>query len=446
MGLWKYFLIAEVPEAIAEHKSTRLCAWRAAAGPVVAAVLAAGATAVWITGRVQRPRYEPKSMLEEKFNQGYPSQCGKMEPNVEYIVENVWYTNLDHIPTAEMCCAMCQGNSRCMSFTWVQNAGLAGCPSQCWLKGGTPQRSQHKVGTVSGIPPPRKAFPGVPSAPARPGLLCFSLMVPHGTEPSLIAWQSENRASIFACDATAVYSNVIMTIGSVTTRMVDSDLKCQYGGDSQSALNAWIFIAVWRAVINDQTYKLYDWTVKVDPDAVFFPDRLKSVLVSHAGSPYVNNCHYGMHGPIEVLGRVAVARLEQGYRSSYDGKTPHECVEKLVFGQWGEDMFLDQCLSKVYKLQAPTEPRLMCEDHCDCPDFYWCSKSNYHVSFHPFKSVDAYSNCIANALAGAPAPPPVLASTLPPTYYNAVPAPLPAQLAFSPYTPVPVPVPAPSYS
>jgi len=388
---------APVFESAEQPKQQRK--WRASVAGLVAALLGASATAAWVGGRTRGPWLRPQEALEAKFAQG-GSRCGKLEQNVEYVVPNAWFKHLDHIPSAEMCCALCQGEPKCLSFTWIQNAGLDGCPSQCWLKGGTPQGTQVKQGAVSGLPPPRKVFTGAPSAPATPTLFCFSLMVPSGSEPKLLGWQAENGVSIFACEATTVYSNQQLQVGSQMTHLVDSDLKCQYGGDSQSALNAWIFIAVWKAVIDDNTYESYDWTVKVDPDAVFLVDRLKYVLASHAGAAYVNNCGYGMHGPIEVLGRAAVRALAQDYQASQDGKAPHRCVAEQNFGQWGEDMFLDQCLSKIYGLQAPLEPRLMCEDHCDCPQYYWCSPDNYAASYHPFKTVAAYANCMANAMGG----------------------------------------------
>lgn len=475
-----YAPISEAPEAAGDRTARLHC--RRAGAAVLAATFSVGAAAFWLHGRLKRLGSEPQqATFLEKFVSG-TGECGKIEQNIDFVSDSPWFTNLDHIPTVEMCCALCQGNSKCKSFTWVKNAGLDGCPSQCWLKGGEPTQRRPKAGVVSGLPPPRKVFTGLPASPASPTLSCFSLTVPNSTEPALLNWQSQHSAGIFACDKTTVYSNRIMPVGNTMTHMVDSDLKCKYGGDSQSALNSWIFIAVWKAVVKDGYFRTYDWTVKADPDAVFLPHRLKTVLASHTGAPYVNNCQYGMHGPIEVLGRIAMEKLEESYQESADGRAPKRCVEGLHFGQWGEDMFLDQCLSKIYGLKAPIENRLMCEDHCDCSDFYWCSASKYpdRVSFHPFKTVDAYSNCIANALAGstqgagssssngvaanAPAPQPVApalaapapapqpyygsaaASAMAPAGYPTPPA-VPAQATAASavqYTPVPVPVPVPS--
>jgi hypothetical protein len=231
-------------------------------------------------------------------------------------------------------------------------------------------------------------------------LFCFSLMVPGTAEVKLITWQHKNRASIFACDKPVVYSNVSTEVTpGVTTVEIDSNLKCGYGGDSGSALNAWIFISLWKTVVTDKTYAAYDWVVKVDPDCVFFPDRLGPVLASHQGVGYVNNCRYGMHGPIEVFSSGAITTLGLDYEKSWDGKAPKTCM-KMHFGQWGEDMFIDQCLLKL-GVTGPIDPRLMCEDHCDCPAWYWCKNGTDRVSFHPFKTVEAYENCMANALGGA---------------------------------------------
>jgi len=249
-------------------------------------------------------------------------------------------------------------------------------------------------------------LPQVPSGVGGPGgtLYCYSLFVSTSYELDMLKWQHEHKASIFTCDGYGVYSNKHVTIApGVKSIIVDSDLKCEYGGDSGTALNAWIFIAVWKAVIDDGSYKNFDWVIKVDPDAVFFPDRLGLILKDYPKKGYLNNCKYGMHGPIEVVSSDAMNMLAQDYARSWDGKAPKKCVTGPDFGLWGEDMFLDQCLSKVLEVKPrPLEPRLMCEAHCDCPAWYWCTNGTDRVSFHPFKSPEAYAICMGNALHGEP--------------------------------------------
>merc|ERR1712176_347307 len=73
-------------------------------------------------------------------------------------------------------------------------------------------------------------------------------------------------------------------------------------------------------------------------------------------------------------------------------------------------MFLDKCLMSVLNVKPrDTDTRLLCESENHCPDWYWCTNGTRRVVFHPFKTVDAYKNCMANAVAGAqPMPPPPL--------------------------------------
>jgi len=345
---------------------------------------------------------------EETWAQGedFDSQAPKMDVDVEYQVDGGWGTNYDHIPTPEMCAAMCQGVAKCQAYTWVKDAGLPGCPSQCWLKDSVGTKKPKK-GLVSGVPPARKEFIAAPLGKDGPGgsLYCFALMVPGGYEQGLLKWQEENKVGIFGCDAAAVYSNKAITVAPhVVTEVVNSTLKCGYGGDSGSALNAWIFIAVWQKVIDVADYKKHDWVVKVDPDAVFFADRLGRLLAKHKGAGYINNCKYGMHGPIEVFSKRAIDMLADDYKGSWDGKAPKKCVTGQHFGQWGEDMFMDQCLNKVLEVRPrPTDSKIMCESHCDCASWYWCNEGEDMVSYHPFKSIDSYKNCLSNALGGSSA-------------------------------------------
>eukprot|EP00405_Crypthecodinium_cohnii_P011914 CAMPEP_0206438822 /NCGR_PEP_ID=MMETSP0324_2-20121206/11860_1 /ASSEMBLY_ACC=CAM_ASM_000836 /TAXON_ID=2866 /ORGANISM="Crypthecodinium cohnii, Strain Seligo" /LENGTH=439 /DNA_ID=CAMNT_0053906357 /DNA_START=1 /DNA_END=1320 /DNA_ORIENTATION=+ len=348
------------------------------------------------------------SEKKDSFLPDFPSQCGKMEEGVEYNVEGGWYLALDHIPDPEMCCSMCQGTSKCLSFTWVQDAGLDGCPSQCWLKGGEPKWTDKKSGVVSGLPPPRAPFPSSKElaalqAPPKEKKLggsffCFSLMVPGSYEEDLLKFQHEEKISIFGCDEWDVYTNRTIHIApGLTTSLVPVDLTVTFGGDSYTALNSWIFIAVWKKVIDDGRHMTHDWVVKVDPDAVFFPERLRPIAEQYKGLGYINNCKYGLHGPIEVISGQALKVLEADYKASYDGKAPKQCVEKLHFGLWGEDFFLSRCLWQIHNITRETEGALMCEAHCDCPDWYWCDGDR--VTYHPFKRTDMYRQCMANSIA-----------------------------------------------
>jgi len=289
---------------------------------------------------------------------------------------------------------------------------------------------------------------------------CFSLMMPFGYEPRLLLEQKKRSVGIYACNEAVVFSNVSTLLSGqpspVEVQLIDGSLAVAYGGRWMTALNTGVFNRLWMEVIKLQRYRYHDWSVKVDPDAVFFADRLRQLLrhkepykeiphvqnepdnfdkcttcrleehkhdscASHvrwwqqqghtcpdaltlAARPppsdcgcecddfacdlpnsavYLNNCKWGLHGPIEVLSRRAVATFAAGLP---------RCVG-LLSHPWGEDKFLDQCL-QLLGVNRDNEYSLLSETACGeqpAP----CGTSN--VAFHPFKSIQSYFTCHAYA-------------------------------------------------
>jgi hypothetical protein len=333
-----------------------------------------------------------------------------MEEDTDYTTDSDYGYNIDHIPHPEMCCSLCQGDTKCTAWVWVKDAGLEGNPSQCWIKGGNlTKKHRHKKGVMAGAPPKKLEMTPLEPVLAEKGeqtLFCFALIMPpaklsdrSSEEGLLMIWQHENKASIFGCDEWAIYSNQSVPLWpGYKTSTVNSTLTCAFGGDSGTALNAWIFIAVWKKVLDEGTYLKHDWTIKVDADAVFFPQRLRKVLKDHEDDAYVSNCKYGLHGPIEVFAKKALSTLHDDYKKNWDGSAPKRCITEQHFGLYGEDMFMDQCLSKILKVGShPVDSRIMCEAHCECTEWYWCNNGTDRVVFHPFKTVGSYRNCMANA-------------------------------------------------
>jgi len=227
-------------------------------------------------------------------------------------------------------------------------------------------------------------------------LFCFALMLPHGGEPKLLKMQYSINANIFGCDEYSVFSNQVLEVGpGLLTSVVNSTLKCGKGGEFGTALNTDIFLAVWAEVLRQGRFLFHSWTVKADPDCVFFPNRLRKLLQHHEPDPengvYLNNCKYGMHGPLEVFSRNAVVAW---------GDSRERCVKhftELCSGPclWGEDMFIDQCMQRVVGAQRDDEWSLLVEDHCDAPEGWTDCKDTDKVSFHPFKEVSDYEECWA---------------------------------------------------
>lgn len=283
-------------------------------------------------------------------------------------------------------------------------------------------------------------------------------MMPFGYEPALLAEQSRQKVGIYGCDEHVVFSNTtrILDKGNASSpvdiTIVRGSLAVQYGGRWGTALNTGVFNKVWLHISHMQRYRYFDWVVKVDPDAVFFPERLRQVLAYHSPesgikstSPepdsircnmckkdgfekdtcashvqwfqkqghgcaealrftarkapkdcececddfacdmptsagmYLNNCKWGLHGPIEVLSRRAVAIYAAGLP---------QCINFLK-EQWGEDKFMDKCLQQLGVTRV-NEYRVLSETACGeqpAP----CRSSD--VSFHPFKSIRSYFEC-----------------------------------------------------
>merc|ERR1740121_924791 len=202
-----------------------------------------------------------------------------------------------------------------------------------------------------------------------------------------------------------IYSNKAIPIGSKTASVIDSDLKCKMGGEFGTALNLDIFIVLWTKLAEDALYLQHNWTVKVDPDAVFFPLRLRMILTTHTETErgsYINNCKYGLHGPLEVFSRNAVTAWSEGWRdckTAFELKCGGDCY-------WGEDLFIDQCLDKVLGVKRDNDFRLLLEDHCEPPSGWDDCTDDVAVAFHPFKNVSSWNKCLTAGLGDGALPPP----------------------------------------
>jgi len=323
-----------------------------------------------------------------------PVSCGRVDSNVDYPGNDL--AVVPNVPVAEDCCQACAVYVNCLAWTWASDSHT------CFLKGGHPRGALTKVhnpSLVSGMPTQvNRSIPVIERSKGQ-SLFCFCLMMPSSYEQQLIALQYRNGAGIFGCDEYSVYSNLSLEVApQVRTLIVRSNLTCHKGGEFQTALNTDIFMAVWEKVMTDGRYLLHDWTAKVDPDSVFFPVRLRGILLRYiedVHGVYLNNCHRGMHGPLEVFSRVAVQRWASGRERCIAHFT------KLCSGpcKWGEDMFIDQCLWKVLQVQRINDWNLLVEDHCDPPPGWQSCHRASVAAFHPFKTVDGYARCLSGAIA-----------------------------------------------
>lgn len=252
-----------------------------------------------------------------------------------------------------------------------------------------------------------------------PSIWCFALMLPWGYEPGLLAAQHQTGIGIFACNKYAVFSNNTYPVkdtngskglmkeatpeeieaskskdGPLTTLTIGGDLFVEFGGKWWTAMNTDIFIRVWAAVIELGAWRLHAWTVKADPDSVFFPARLRQMVVDEPSGPiYLNNCKFGLHGPIEVLSREGLeayakkpAACDKIRSAAMDMKGPWDDMQRA----FGEDEFLHRCLDAVGVKRVDELGLLLSETACE-QESVPCDEGK--VSFHPFKTTQEYFDC-----------------------------------------------------
>jgi hypothetical protein len=195
-------------------------------------------------------------------------------------------------------------------------------------------------------------------------------------ERPLIQSQRNKGLGIFACDASALY-----------------DAPLAKKGAWLSFANIGIFIEIWDEVKKTGIYKEHQWTVKVDPDAVFLPQRLRQHLTRLRVPPrqalYVENCNFKFRfmGALEILSTEAV-------HTFFAQK--HEC-DKFISHDGGEDSWMHACLDAI------GVPHM--SDYSLLNDKYILGKYDEHdvsacaspdaVAFHPYKDEDLWMQCHA---------------------------------------------------
>jgi len=252
-------------------------------------------------------------------------------------------------------------------------------------------------------------------------LYCFSVYTKNtgspkpSTELDLLTLQSKHGASIFACEQWDVFSDVVVPIGFGYETIKVEDTFGEFHQIKRKVTNSWVnwgtFYQVWLKVREVGKWETVDYTVKVDADAVFVPQRLRDYLGTNKGdSPhglYFENCknvQYGMFGNLEVISRTGTKVLTQYLENCHAEFAP--CANDgcdWKFGAWGEDVFAQRCMDhhyvdKVEAFDMTTDGA--CES--DRPEGEkknkkWhaedCSQVT-SVTAHPFKKPKDYFKCL----------------------------------------------------
>jgi len=224
-------------------------------------------------------------------------------------------------------------------------------------------------------------------------------MEPHTYEVPLIKLQLVRRASIFACDEFAVISTEKFLIGDIGGAPVYTWVNempkvsmGKFGKDgvtTDSFLNTASFLLAWDSLIHGEQIFRHDFVVKVDPDAVFLPDRLRSRVQPHVGRPvYFSNCgKWGpkvlLYGSLEVFSTPALRMYE---------KNKPTC-QAMPWEGWGEDYFMQHCMDAIGVVEIADRNQVG-DDRCmaaNCTDYT-------KVAFHDYKTPAKWYDCFKEAI------------------------------------------------
>jgi len=208
-----------------------------------------------------------------------------------------------------------------------------------------------------------------------------------GYEPELVRAMHGAKASVFECDSWDVFSTEPVELGgNVTTTAIGGEKSAM--GSWGSWMNTELFLRTWNKVVQDGRYWQNDWSIKADPDCVFFPERLRWHLRkvqpggSNGTSLYIKNCprKFGLLGSLEVFNREAVRTF---------GRNAQNCTEKCGAKFSGEDGFMAACMA-LLGVGSMSDFDLLVDNFCG---FGTCANNYWNVAFHPYKDISAWFKC-----------------------------------------------------
>jgi len=314
--------------------------------------------------------------------------------------------------------------------TWKENCMHTGCCKvtghKCFVK--TPGVAMCNETCTPGL----KGFDcGLVSAPTMPvvraaggtSLYCIAVYTQNtgcpkpSTEKELLTLQNKYGASIFGCEGKNVFSDAAVDLGKgIFTIQVEDTYNefHQIKRETGSWVNWAIFFQVWMKVREVGTWHEHDFTIKVDPDAVFIPSRMRNVLSGQADTEhgvYYENCknvQMGYFGNLEVMSNKATAVLTANLEDCHLVFAP--CANDgcdWKWGPWGEDVFAQRCMDRhhVEKVQAwhvTTDGACKADrpegekdnKKWSAPD---CSKVDT-AAIHPFKKPKDYFKCLGEVM------------------------------------------------
>jgi len=226
-------------------------------------------------------------------------------------------------------------------------------------------------------------------------------------ENDIIAKQVQDGTGIFECDETALLStDDVKVMGKdkngkdiKTIQVEKAEITTSVDG---TAGNAQLFVNCWQKVIEDGRWKHHAWIIKVDPDAVIIPYRVRDHLRNYVlENVYVVNCNKFpespnfpmMYGSVEIYSYRAIDTYARNQGLCFKDMG-------MMLPKWGEDYFMTHCLDHI-GVGRISDFASVGDNVCtggSCAD-------QYFSAFHPFKTVDLWQTCWDQAHGKGPPPP-----------------------------------------
>jgi len=277
------------------------------------------------------------------------------------------------------------GESKCCNnngFTCVKKDDMfAGCTltekKSTWFSQKVPIPAGWD-GTVLGGCRSEYAVDPVPEGQPIAGtnLYCVMVYLPNSTEEGLMWLAKKNGVSIFGCDTAATYHSW-------------QSQGAEWDTGEVTLINTNVFINVMGQIKAEGEYLKHDWLVKVDPDCVFFADRLRQHLTDLRPPPYTpiyikNNDmdpglgNNGFLGAVEIFSKGAI----QAFMANID-----ECGQFLGEDS-GEDGFFKGCMDAL-GVGFMLDPNVFNPDY----DPAVCREGG-RIAFHPIKHENEWQCCV----------------------------------------------------
>jgi len=152
-------------------------------------------------------------------------------------------------------------------------------------------------------------------------------------------------------------------------------------------LNIAVFLNAWTMVIGDVRYTKHDWVVKVDPDTVFFPDRLREHVRAHTtregSNVFFLNCNSGsqarMLGSLEVFSSTAIdVYKKEGWK-----------CKNMRWEAFGEDTYMEKCMKNLGSYPA-LDFNMLADARCQPASCLNKAKAAYH----PYRNIQSWMECM----------------------------------------------------